>query len=243
MNDDKLENGYWYSKGQKIEDIKIRQYMRLDHLIQLLETGMYHANRRKTYTTIDNNEGYDRLKIEFTFTPVGSSIPPQPKSNEEFITFKETVECPTSCWTKKEHESYLMWKNYATEMGACIESTVGRLVSSLKIDFSHMSENKLICGNMNYTKNFSSTTEEARLFNKSLYYSDEEEFRFYFHIKSAERIESTKNYVRLPIDTKVLIDEILLSPFIGKEAVNKFARVIKCSYGIDNVRQSNIKIR
>jgi hypothetical protein len=96
---------------------------------------------------------------------------------------------------------------------------------------------------MEYKEHTLSTIEEEQLFNKSLYYSEEDEFRFYFHIKSKEGIESNKDFIRIPIDTTVLIDEILLSPFIGKEAANKFARVIKCSYGIDNVRQSNIKIR
>jgi len=242
MNDNKLKNGYCYYEGKEIGDYNIRQYMRLDYLIQLLETRMYHVNKRKTFANVDKNESYNRI-IAFDFKMVGDNIPPQPEPDKRNITYREIIECPVSCWTKRESESYSMWKIYATEMGACIDTSVSRLISSLKIDFSDESKNKLICGNMEYKEHTLSTIEEEQLFNKSLYYSEEDEFRFYFHIKSKEGIESNKDFIRIPIDTTVLIDEILLSPFIGKEAANKFARVIKCSYGIDNVKQSNIKIR
>ena len=135
-----------------------------------------------------------------------------------------------------------MWKSYATEMGARIKTTVHNLVASLEINFEKEGENKVVCGSMNYKKFHPSFDELSQLFDKDIVYADEDEFRFYFQL-SDDTDKKKSRFCLIPVDINVMIDEILLSPFICKDAATKVARMIKCCYGIDNVEQSNIKLK
>lgn len=95
---------------------------------------------------------------------------------------------------------------------------------------------------MNYKEFHPSCDELKQLFDKDKVYTDENEFRFYFQLADDTDKKNT-NYRLIPVNTTVMIDEILLSPFICKDAANKLARMIKCCYGIENVKQSNIKLK
>ena len=96
---------------------------------------------------------------------------------------------------------------------------------------------------MNYCKDLlPSTDEEKQFFGKDEVYADEDEFRFYFALSDDFDRKGTTHRL-VPVDPKVMIDEILLSPFLCKEAANKLVRMIKCSYGFENVEQSKIKIK
>ena len=237
--DTNKSNRYYYRLSDGDEDKIICQYLRLDYLLQLLETGNYYVRRRKYFA--DANEKYYK-SLKYMFAPVlnGENVIPQPMSLERIIPYTKIVDCPTSCWSMNEEENYLMWKCYATEMGACIRTTIHNFISSLKQDFSENSENIVICGSMDY-KNFQlSFDEEKQLFDKDKAYSEEKEFRFYFHLPSYDTNKDEKG-ILVPVDTKVMIDEIYLSPFMCKDAANKLARMIKCAYGID-AEQSKIKI-
>lgn len=216
--------------------------MRLDYLIQLLETRRYYVKRRRTFE--DANESYKNYKLSFAFSTVGRNCAQQPKTEERLIPYTDIIHCPTACWSKHNRESYLMWKSYATEIGACIKTTVHHFIASLQIDIDPVgSKNKVICGSMNYDYFKPSTIEDKQLFDKDIVYADENEFRFYFLLASdSEKKKDDNNVIYVPVDTDVMIDEILLSPFICKDAACKIARMIKCSYDI-NAKVSNIKLR
>ncbi|MBR1448662.1 MAG: hypothetical protein IJ588_07970 [Prevotella sp.] len=232
-------NWYYYRKEDGCGDRAICHYLRLEHLISLLETGKLYANRRKEFK--DANEGYENKKLAFGFSSVGDSAIPEVKIQDRLIPYSDIIYCPTSCWTTKQQESFLMWKCYATEMGACIKTTVHNLISSLNIDLSSSNEeNKVLCGSVDYVEDYMRITiEENQLFDKDIAYADEEEFRFYFHLKSDTDKDSKG--IRIPVNTKVMIDSVLLSPFICKEAADKIARMLKCAYNV-NVEQSKIKV-
>jgi hypothetical protein len=219
-------------------DISIRQYLRLDYLIQLLETQKYHVNRR--YKSYDKRESSYNLSFEVGFSPIGVNVNPQPKPKKRIMSFGEIINCPTACWTKNANESYLMWKSYATEMGACIISSVNRVIKSLKVDLSKKEENRLVYGSMEYMEDCYSTIEEHHFFRKDIFYVDENEYRFYFDFKSCE--PKNKDYILIPVDTTTMIEEVQLSPFICPEAADKLKRMLNCSYNV-NVSPSNIKIK
>lgn len=231
-------NWYFYRPKEGCDDKFICQYMRLDYLIQLLETRQYYVKRRRTFE--DANESLKNYKLAFAYSTVGNNSAKQPETGERLIPYTDITNCPTACWSKHERESYLMWKSYATEIGACIRTTVHSFIASLQIDLDIVkSENKVLCGSMNYDYYKQSTIEENQLFDKDIVYADENEFRFYFLLNSDSEKKNKGIYV--PVDINVMISEILLSPFICKDAANKIARMLKCAYNI-NVKPSNIKL-
>ena len=249
---DRKMNWYCNYTNEGDDNRQICQYMRLDYLFQLLETQKYHVTRRREFEDID--EHFANKSRLFRFLPVGENThtnktiltnQESTKSIDNLIPESDIIHCPTSCWTLQKEENYLMWKTYATEFGIRIKSTIKNFIASLKLDLGEDLKNKVVCGEMSYfSKIYPYTEDDSQLFYKNKVYSGEEEFRFYFYLSDEDDPNRTKtSHLLIPIDTKVLIDEILLSPFIGKEAANKFVDVIITSYGIDNVRQSNIKIR
>ncbi len=234
-------NGYWYKTEEGDNNISICHYMRLDHFIQLVETDKLYATKRMFFAG-DANEGYYDKRFEFAFSIASSNAPPQTKSTNRMMKFREIVECPVSCWNKREEESYAMWKAYATELGVCIRTTVKRFVESIMIDdLSINSSDRLICGSMKYIKHPHSADELGQMFNKYYGYSDENEYRFYLDLKNG--VDYFDDHILVPINSRYMIEEILISPFIDKVVADKFKRMIKCGYGIENVRQSEIKIK
>lgn len=240
MNNGKL-NWYYYHPNDGPTDKVICQYMRLDYLIQLLETNKLYAKRRRENN--DANEGYYKNYLEFGFSIADENGVSNTESPKRDFTYKDIVDCPISCWTKTERESYLMWKSYAGDTGVRIKSSIHNLVASLQLVLEKDGNNKVCCGSMNYCQNFlPSNDEEHQMFSKDEVYSDEDELRFYFILSDDSNRKCTTHRL-IPIDPNVLIDEILLSPFLCKEAADKLARMIKCSYGFENVEQSKIKIK
>lgn len=234
-------NWYYYLPEDGPQDRQICQYMQLDYLIQMLETHKYHVSRRRVFD--DANESYENAKLAFPIAPAKDNGLPKQELVERTIPYFDIIHCPTSCWTKNTEEQYFMWKMYATEIGVCVKSTVHNLIASLNLNLDKDGENRVICGSMNYKeKIIPSTNERSQLFDKDKAYANEDEFRFYFHLND-DTNKKTTNHILIPIDTKTLMDEIILSPFICKEAADKLARMIICSYGINVVKQSKINIK
>lgn len=235
----KKMNWYYFRQKDGNENRPICQYMRLDYLIRLLETRQYYVSRR--YKFQDANENLKNRALLFGVSPAKVDERMKQETIERSLSYYDIITCPTSCWSLNEEENFLMWKSYATEMGACIRTTVHDLIASLEIDIVPEGDNKVLCGTMDYKKFHPSTDEEQQLFDKDKAYSGEKEFRFYFMLESDN--DKKSNGIYIPINTSVFVGEILLSPFINKDAADKFKRMIKCSYGIENVRLSEIKIK
>ena len=233
-------NWYYYHPKDGPTDKVICQYMRLDYLLQLLETHKLYAKRRREND--DANEGYYKKYLEFGFSVANNGVVPQTENLKRKLSYRDIVDCPISCWTKTERESYLMWKSYAGDTGVRIKSSIHNLIASLQLDLEKDGNDKVYCGSMNYCPNLlPSNDEEKQFFSKDDVYTEEDELRFYFILSDDSNRKGTTHRL-VPIDPKVIIDEILLSPFLCKEAANKLARMIKCSYGIENVRKSDIKL-
>lgn len=240
MNNGKL-NWYYYHLNDGPADRIICQYMRLDYLLQLLETHKLYAKRRRENN--DTNEGYYKKYLEFGLSVAGDSIELQIEKSKRNLSYKNIVDCPISCWTKTERESYLMWKSYAGETGVRIKSSIHNFIASLQLDLRKEGVDKVYYGSMSYCKDLlPSDDEEHQMFSKDEVYADEDELRFYFKLSDDSNKKGATHRL-IPVEPKVMIDEILLSPFLCKEAANKLVRTIKCSYGFENVIQSKIKIK
>ena len=82
---------------------------------------------------------------------------------------------------------------------------------------------------------------ESLLFSKGMYYSNEEELRFYFVPRS---VHVEKDYIELPIKLKDdncqdIIKEIILSPCIKKNAAEEIKKNLS---NIPELKNSNISI-
>lgn len=86
-----------------------------------------------------------------------------------------------------------------------------------------------------------STVEEKQLFGKDIAYADEREFRFYFNLPDDSCKKETKA-IFIPILPDVLVDEVVVSPFVHPEASKKIVSFLKCCYNLNNVSPSKIKI-
>jgi hypothetical protein len=227
------------------EDMYIYQYMRLDYLFNLLETKKYYAKKRCTFE--DANESKFNLKDYFAsrfiekLSEKEKIVREQTQENDSYLTFKEAKEIPVSCWTKKNEESYMMWKVYANEMGVRIKSSVLSFIDSIKLDHHLESENQIICGNVRYEHTLYKNEVTGVLFDKYKHYSDEEEFRFYLNFN--EIINNDKEFILFDVDIEIMVHEIMFSPFISEEAAKVFTEIIKERYKITNVKQSNIKLK
>ena len=239
-NTDNKQKWYYYRPKEGVANTFICQYMRLDYLIQLLETHKYYVKRRKQF--VDSNESYQNIKLAFGPIIVGENITPNHVSVDRVIPYSKIIECPTSCWSTEKEENFLMWKCYATEVGACVRTSVHNLIASLQVELDKEGQNRVICGSMDYKEYRPTTNEESQLFDKDKAYANEKEFRFYFYLPSFCDGVKEKNGIYIPVDTEVMIDDVLLSPFLPNEAANKLARLIKCVYNID-VKRSSIKLK
>ena len=235
------ERKYYYLQEDGCEDIQIRRYMDLDKLIVLLETNKLVAKRRKEYT--DEHESLPPLMYTFAVTPCGEH--PQMSVKEKIFTqakrYSEIRELPTSCWTKNNHESYLMWKSYASNMGVCIQSSSHRLIQSLtNSEDIKVNDYDIYCGSMNYYQAVKVPMREEWMFWKDREFSDEKEFRFYFEFNKDDNKDDSIKLI--PINPSILIEKVILSPFIDINARHKLASILQREYGI-NVEPSKIKIK
>ena len=221
------------------EDTPIKQYMDLDYLLQMLETNQYYVSRK--YTFEDALEGVFPTNRVFPVTAVGENIPPQPKQDVDVClnvwkSIQKNRIVPTSCWTQNMEDRMVMWKNYTPKFGACIKSTVNKVVASIAYN-----DYDIWCGKITYDGYYAQKGLVANLFSKAKAYSEEEECRFYFF--EYEHPNYTLPYIKIDINPFVMIDEIILSPFIDARAANKLAEFITAGYRIDNVKQSKIIIK
>lgn len=230
---------YYYKKGWEGKEIPIYQYMDLDYLFCLLENNVYFVNPKCHFE--DKRESALPIKSLFGFNSFGVQLNKeeiQRKSNEvsdKIKKYSDSAYWSTSCWTKDDTESLLMWKNYTTKMGVRIKSNINNFVASINTD-----EFKILCGHIAYDGYTLKSFEEC-LFSKEKYYKDEREVRFYF-MPNDDRNYSHKG-MDIPIDPKTLIEEIVLSPYIKRSAAEKIAEVIRTEYGINNIHPSKIEIK
>ena len=214
--------------------------MDLDYLFCLLETKMYYVNRKCHFE--DKEEVALPLNSLFGFglpekTDISKEIVNE-KSEEissKIEQYRESAYWLTSCWTKNQRESLLMWKYYTTKCGARIKSSIHNVIASIGIDTYN-----IVCGNIAYNGYYAKPFEEC-LFSKEPAYTDEQEVRFYFIPKVFSTDKSTAG-IQIPVSPSVMIDEITLSPYMQRSATKKIADFIMNVYNIKNVHSSSIKI-
>ena len=216
---------------------KIRQYMDLDYAIRLLETRSYFVKQKQYFP--DKHESRLPLKAMFSLQIVEpesykGKLPDITESLEIIKKFTESGRMFTACWTERKGESALMWKNFTTKMGVCIKSTINNFVASFAND-----DFDICCGRMSYKDIYAGQDLLDSLFTKDKAFEEEKEIRFYFTPK--KNLIASKG-ISIPVLPNVMIDEIILSPYIESKACNVFKQIISEKYNI-KVTSSKIELR
>lgn len=248
----------FYTLPEVSVDTPIMRYMKLEHLLNLLEGKKFYVSLKKQF--LDKNEISLPIKYMFPVYQAGVDILDDKRHEDlnrmqsKYRDYKDLQNLPVSCWTLKPFEDFLMWMsytftnrfstseiyasgndihNYEKELGICIKTTVGNVVASLTYpDFD------IFCGKMIYQNYPFYNNKEA--FTKSVYFRGEDEFRFYFVPKDyAYKID---NHIELDVNPDVLIDEVILSPFFKRSVAEKVANVLRARYNI-KCRLSAIELK
>jgi len=159
-------------------------------------------------------------------------------TEESFVRlrqFRESGTMLTACWTEHQGENALMWGNFTNKMGICIKSSIYNFIASIDTD-----DYDICCGRMSYTGIHTDTEIVDCLFTKDKAFADEDEIRFYFTPRCSQSDKTDKG-VSIPVLPQVLIDEIILSPYIDARACKVLADFINEKY--NNDKQNRFRVR
>lgn len=209
-----------YDNGKRIKLSRktcIYHYMNIEHLISMLSNKFFYVASKCLYTDPYESKMLP-LRMSFAFSIVGDNAPPiqhtakvQNEINKKQFLFRKESHLLTSCWSMGPNENYLLWKGYTTDKyGVCIKSTIGKVVESiLDNDF------EIWCGKMLYRRRQQTDLPDDAKWFKNIEYKGEDEVRFYFLPKDNIKYGANSNDTAyLGCDTGLLIDKIILSPFL-----------------------------
>ena len=212
-----------YIGHNELLDKEIVRYTSLENLKLLLDGRLY-ATQRKQF--IDKREcGRVRnLKNAFRFQLASGIDSEHWKQVDDKIMY--AGELLTSCWSSDTQEDVLMWKAYNATVR--IKTTVKKM-----LDFIYDPNIKMIfCNRMRYEQERPYYMVEEAMFSKNYSYHNEQEIRFYFDVLN-------KKESKIAIQSEGIIDEILISPFMGREA-KLLLEYIKQEFTNLNVNESAI---
>lgn len=222
----KVANNIYIGKDVSL-DTDIYRYVKLEHLIDLLETNSLHISNRKSFTDKREVGKKQNLINLFRFTPCYAT-----EKEKEYCTnlsqqIEESHNLCISCWTydqllknsnRESIENYLMWKSYSyNNIGVRIKTTIKDLLCSIQDLDRTIIANKVI-----YKKETADYSIVDSIFTKTEHYRYEDEFRVC--------VLSTNDYIRIPIKLESMLYEITISPFIPTRFYNVLKEFLESKY-------------
>ena len=189
-----------YIGNQDFLSREIIRYTSVENL-RLILNGHLHLTIRKDF--VDKREAgkFKNKGFIFRLEPVENESKISWNYLDEKIAYSRNL--PTSCWSLTTQEDVLMWKAYNASIR--IKTTIEKLLDSIADDSVRM----VICDKIEYKREQPLYNIIDALFCKNKAYHNENEFRFYFDgVKD--------NYCT--INARGLIDNVMVSPFISREA-------------------------
>ncbi len=220
--------------------IKIWRYMTFEKLSDILNNNVLYFPRSNKLG--DPFEGsYTKPSIEQRKIVFNSLLPQKLASkllDVEIPNFYELVRryVYVNCWHSSEAESVAMWKQYAEEgKGISIQTTIGSLIKCIKDE-----ENEYLLGFIKYMDFDKDLIRVGNIFNpffcKRKEYEYEKEFRIATHILiELDPIgkKDTPVGLRRKVDTNLLIEKIIISPYCDKDYKKNIEQITK-KFGINN---------
>ena len=212
-------------------NIPICHYLNLNYFLEQLFRGEFYVGRKDLFN--DTTEA--RLPIELSFYPTQACCPLtnvdkliREGHHQKIDSYKEHSKSFVSSWTFGDKDDYLMWNVYAKQYGVCIVSTVHDFIRSL--DQDRLQNYNLKYNKVAYRRYSFSDPIDKLLFQKLPLYSSEKEFRFIFMPKDEE--EKNKSHIWIPFEPKVMINEVVLSPFFSINTTKFLQEIFKEKYGL-----------
>lgn len=210
---EKLAEKIYVGKNIVLSDY-IYRYIKLEYLIDLLETGNLYISNRKAFA--DQREVGKKLnkKNNFQLTPY-----PMEESDKFFYAeqarkIQESRNVCISCWTYdkllindsgESIENYLMWKSYSNNnLIVRIKTRIEDLLFSM-----YDVKSVVVANDVYYKKESIDYSVNDSIFSKTKYYRYEDEFRLC--------VLSTNSNICLPLNVERMLYEVTLSPFISKQ--------------------------
>ena len=241
-------------------DTRICRYMSFDVFLQLLY-GKLFVPRRQLFMDV-RESGRRPIRSRFLLKSIGETNHDIQKIQKELKTYdqysknlRQSRFLLTSCWTIDNGEDFLMWKSYASQIGVCVKTSIGQLLTNINYEKYDLMP---ICSTMSYLGIYQKTGFLESVFAKDRYYQSENEFRIYFvprsnvadkelksiDTKTVERIisrssEKEEEQSKDPKYTMSIflevhpqfISSIVLSPFIKSSTVYCFRDLLRNRFG------------
>lgn len=218
-------------------DTEICQYMSFDYVKSILETDEYYIKRKAFF--VDKREKTIPFRLQFELTPAGIKLTPEQMNRMDernrVVEYyeKESSLLLTSCWTERITENALMWDRGPEKKKACIKTKIGNFVEAF-------GDIKLAiwCGKILYEPIKPLLMSTDIIWYKEPCFSDEREIRFYFSADFSKIVPDVPNNtneeegVFLPVKKDLLIQEIVLSPYIEKKEAKDIKNTIIKTHGI-----------
>ena len=189
-----------YIGNQDFLSKEIVRYTSVENL-RLILNGHLHLTIRKDF--VDKREAgkFKNKGFIFRIEPVENKNKICWNHLDEKIAYSRNL--PTSCWSQDTKEDVLMWKAYNASIR--IKTSIKKVLDAINTDYVNM----VFCNKIEYKSEQPLYNVTDAMFCKNKAYHNENEFRFYFDgVKD--------NYCT--INAQGLIDNVMVSPFISREA-------------------------
>lgn len=237
----KYSSNIFYLSNTLPINTQICQYLRLDYLIEIIRKNKYLITQKRIF----EDQSERKFSINLTFSPTPAVLNSEQdhtmiidNQQDKAKQYKHLCYNYVSCWTAETTENILMWKGYGSVFGACIRSNLNNFVASF--DSTDFGKFDVYCAPINYRFQRFADAPEDCIFRKDPYYKDEKEIRFIFMPKD-ETIKDSNKKIQLSINPRIMVEEIILSPYISKDAALFLADVISSTSNIP-VSLSRIKL-
>lgn len=189
-----------YIGNQDFLSKEIVRYTSVENL-RLILNGHLHLTIRKNF--VDKREAgkFKNKGFIFRFEPVENESKICWNHLDKKIAYSRNL--LTSCWSQNTKEDVLMWKAYNASIR--IKTSIKKVLDAINTDYVNM----VFCNEIKYKSEQPLYNVADAMFCKNKAYHNENEFRFYFDgVKD--------NYCS--INAQGLIDNVMVSPFISREA-------------------------
>ncbi len=232
----------------ELADKVIGRYFNLSGFLNMLKTSELRFNKISNFE--DKAEGVPQYKeIIDGLEQSEKNVSPEYAKNRKENIIKTIDNYYASCWTMRDHESYLMWKNYTSfNEGVLVLTTVKPLIQSIDLQsYEEISDNssdgigkivQCFFGEVDYDYKLEYRSDHIKAFGKSKYFSEENEFRIIiYHHPIIE-----ENELRRTIKSFSFINSIICSPKSSIEFLDLIKQIaINYSLPESLVKESEMK--
>lgn len=211
----------------------IFRYIKLPYLLDLIYHKRFFIPNRKSFTDLRDKIGEEK-HIEGKSSPF-CAVPSYLERQRIARNKKKAFSACISCWTMDERkngtndENYLMWKAYSSNDIVCrIETNIQNIIDSIK-----NLKYDMVISDVDYYSCAQLNDIEKYIFQKSIYYENEQEIRFLVFCNKLDGIY-------IDINPQIFIKEIVISPFVSLLMQNFVCRQLK---EFCNSHNLNVKIR